>query len=197
MFGRKGTHVFAFDLLAVGQTDLRPYALEVRKSVLRELLGQCDPVRYCDHVLGSGKSFFELVREAGLEGMVAKRRQSSYRGCLTGDWLKVKCQRTHHFVVGGWIPHFRDSRRIGALLLGGFFDDALHYVGRVDSGFDQKTIGEIANALTTRGDSPFREPISEPNARFCEPVLRVPIEFADFTDDGLLRRPSFSRFVLF
>lgn len=67
----------------------------------------------------------------------------------------------------------------------------------MDSGFDQKASGEIANALTTRSDSAFREPIPEPNVRFYEPVLRVSIEFADFTVDGPLRCRSFSRLVPF
>lgn len=131
MFGRIGTHYFAFDLLWLGKTDLRPHPLERRKSILQELLGARDAVRYCDHVDGFGKGFYEVVREAGLEGMVAKRRRSLYRGGVTGDWLKVKCIRTHQFVVGGWIPGSGRCRAIEALLLGEFINGALRYVGKV------------------------------------------------------------------
>ncbi len=126
MFGRTGTHYFAFDLLWLDNADQRPHPLERRKSVLQDLLGSSDPVRFCDHVAGCGKAFYEVVREAGLEGMVAKRRRSAYRGGLAGDWLKVKCLRTHGFVVGGWIPAPGSSRRVAALLLGEFTDGALH-----------------------------------------------------------------------
>ena len=197
MFGRMGTHYFAFDLLWLDNADLRPHPLERRKSVLQDLLGSRDPVRYCDHVLGCGKAFYEMVREAGLEGMVAKRRRSAYRGGLTGDWLKVKCLRTHGFVVGGWIPAPGSSRRIAALLLGEFMGGALHYVGKVDTGFDAKTRHDIGDALEMRADSPFEESVPEPDAVFCKPDLRVPIEFVDFTETGLLRHPVFSRVALF
>jgi len=197
MFGRMGTHYFAFDLLWLDHADLRPYPLERRKSILEDLLGSRDPVRYCDHVLGSGKAFYEMVREADLEGMVAKRRRSAYRGGLSGDWLKVKCLRTHGFVVGGWIPASGSSCRIAALLLGEFMDGALHYVGKVDTGFDAKTRRDIGDALEMRADSPFEGSVPEPDAVFCKPDLRVPIEFVDFTGTGMLRRPVFSRVALF
>ncbi len=197
MFKRIGTHYFAFDLLWLENNDLRPHPLERRKSILQDLIASRDPVRYCDHVDGCGKAFYESVREAGLEGMVAKHRRSAYRGRLTGDWLKVKCLRTHGFVVGGWIPDHGSCRRITALLLGEFIGGALHYVGKVDTGFDAKTRQDIGDALEMRADSPFEESVPEPDAVFCKPDVRVPIEFVDFTETGLLRRPVFSRFALF
>jgi ATP-dependent DNA ligase len=74
---------------------------------------------------------------------------------------------------------------------------ALHYVGKVDTAFDAKTRHDIGDALEMRADSPFEENVPEPDAIFCEPNVRVPIEFVDFTETGLLRRPVFSRFALF
>ena len=137
MFGHTGSHYYTFDLLMLDSTDMRQLPLVARKQALRQLIENRDPVRYCDHVTGYGRSFFELVRNAGLEGIVAKRRQSIYSGALTTDWLKVKCLRKHDFVVGGWLP---DETRRGApaLLLGEFFADALHYVGIVEDGFDRR-----------------------------------------------------------
>lgn len=64
MFGRTGTHYYAFDLLMLDTTDLRPLPLETRKEALRQLTEDCDPVRYCDYVVARGKAFFNLVREA-------------------------------------------------------------------------------------------------------------------------------------
>jgi bifunctional non-homologous end joining protein LigD len=119
--GRQGTHYYAFDLLLLDGEDLRGCALDRRKSVLEQLIAGCDPVRYTDHIIGTGRAFFDAVKEAGLEGMVAKRRQSRYSGTLTDDWLKIKCLRVHDFVIGGWVP---DSGRapFSALLLGEFID---------------------------------------------------------------------------
>lgn len=114
--GRTGTHYYCFDLLMLGDADLRARALDARKTLLADLLhGSSDAVRYCDHVVGRGKAFFDSVREAGLEGVVAKRRNSKYAGVLNDDWLKVKCMRVHDFVIGGWISD--NDRSIGALLL--------------------------------------------------------------------------------
>jgi len=72
--GRTGTHYYAFDLLMLGNADLRSKPLEARKAALADLLLGCgELVRYCDHIIRRGKDFFDAVREAGLEGMVAKR----------------------------------------------------------------------------------------------------------------------------
>jgi bifunctional non-homologous end joining protein LigD len=102
--GGTGTHYYAFDLLLLGDADLRAKPLDVRKAMLAGLLQSGgEPVRYCDHIIGVGNAFFNAVREAGLEGMVAKRRGSAYAGLLNDDWLKIKCLRVHDFVIGGWI----------------------------------------------------------------------------------------------
>ncbi len=69
--------------------------------------------------------------------------------------------------------------------------------GKVDTGFDTKTRRDIGDTLEMRADSPFEESVPEPDAVFCKPDLRVPIEFVDFTETGLLRRPVFSRVALF
>jgi bifunctional non-homologous end joining protein LigD len=70
-----------------------------------------------------GKAFFDAVREARLEGMVAKRRGSAYAGVLNDDWLKIKCLRVHDLVIAGWISNtYKD---VGALLLGEFIDGDL------------------------------------------------------------------------
>jgi bifunctional non-homologous end joining protein LigD len=78
--GRTGTHYYAFDLLLLGDADLRAKPLEARKAMVADLLrGNSDAVRYCDHVAGEGKAFYDSVREAGLEGVVAKRSLKVHR----------------------------------------------------------------------------------------------------------------------
>jgi bifunctional non-homologous end joining protein LigD len=125
--GRTGTHYYCFDLLVLGNADVRAKPLDLRKVMLANLLQGCaESVRYCDHIVGIGESFFEAVREAELEGMVAKRRGSEYTGGLNDDWLKIKCLRVHDFVIGGWISN--PDKHIGALLLGEFVQGNLRYV---------------------------------------------------------------------
>jgi bifunctional non-homologous end joining protein LigD len=168
--------------------------IEKRKATLKGLLnGSCDAVRYCDHVIGKGKAFFDAVRAAGLEGMVAKRRLSKYSGQLSNDWLKVKCLRTHDFIVGGWIPD--GACPLGALLLGELTDGELRYVGQIGSPLDTRVMRAITRLLKTRTHSPFSDPICHPNGQFCEPALRVVVEFQDMSDDGYLRHAAFKRFT--
>jgi len=113
---------------------------------------------------------------------------------LTNDWLKIKCLRNRAFIIRGWLPNESENRR--GLLVGELFDDALRYLGTVQTGFTKSIFREILRKLIPQKQSPFADRISHTDARFCEPSMRVPIEFAEFTDDGHLRRPALSRFAL-
>jgi bifunctional non-homologous end joining protein LigD len=193
MNGRIGTHLYVFDLLLLGRKDFRALPLEGRKTALSNLLGakakRGDLVRLCDHIVGHGKAFFETVKAAGLEGMVAKRRQSLYHGRLTDDWRKVKCVRLHHFVVGGWEKDF------SAVLIGEHVDGELRYLGKVPSRFDSRKLESITRKLALRKVSPFVDPIPEADVRFCEPTLRVPVQFLEITEGGFLRHASLRLFA--
>ena len=191
--GRQGTHYYAFDLLLLECDDLRGYPLEERKTALEKLAGGYDPVRYTDHLVGTGRAFFEAVKDAGLEGMVAKRRWSLYAGRLTNDWLKIKCLRVHDFVIGGWIPDGREPFR--ELLLGAYIDGKLRYVGRVGAGFNSRVTRAIKRMLEPASEPPFADRVPDAQARFCAPTLRISVEFLDLTDDGYLRHASFRRFA--
>lgn len=108
-----------FDLLEHQGRDLRELPQIKRKEMLRAALADSDHVRYCDHVDGRGKAFFEAVERQDLEGMIAKWKDAPYReGKRSTAWLKVKHQRTQEVVIGGYTAP-RDSRKyFGALLLG-------------------------------------------------------------------------------
>ncbi|HEX9186155.1 MAG TPA: DNA polymerase ligase N-terminal domain-containing protein, partial [Vicinamibacteria bacterium] len=94
---------FAFDLLHLDGWDLREVRLEERKHVLRRLLeGAPEALRFSDHVRGQGPELFEQARQAGLEGVVSKRRDAPYREGRGGDWRKAKCRLSQEVVIGGW-----------------------------------------------------------------------------------------------
>jgi bifunctional non-homologous end joining protein LigD len=192
-----------FDLLAFADFDLRPLPLETRKTFLSRVVKGDGPLRYCDHYAARGKDFFQAVAEAGLEGIVAKRRDSSYRGTRGGDWLKIKCPQVRRFVIGGWTEPAGARSHFGALLLGAFEPDgSLRFLSRVGTGFDQDKLREIHGLLErrVRDRSPFRRPTeAEPRvpagAHFCEPDLVCEVQFGEWTDDGGLRHPSFRNLV--
>jgi hypothetical protein len=79
--------------------------------------------------------------------------------------------RTHDFIVGGWIPD--GARRCGALLLGELLNGELRYVGQVGSPADTRMMRAITRGLKPRTHSRFRDVISHPEAKFCEPAIRV------------------------
>ena len=195
---------FAFDLLAYDDADLRSLPLEDRKRLLARIVRGEGPVRYCDHIAGHGREFFALAANARLEGIVAKRRDAPYRGIRTGDWIKIKCPVTSHFVIGGWTDPAGSRTHFGALLIGQYeASGELRFVSRVGTGFDDAKLREIHGLLKQRAieKSPFRKARNgeaAPPARgshFCAPDLVAEVRFGEWTDEGGIRHPSFQKLV--
>lgn len=194
---------FVFDLLAFDDFDLRPLPLDTRKSILARLIRGEGPVRYCDDVRTSGKAFYRAVSEAGLEGMMAKRRESPYRGARSSDWLKIKCPLVRRFVIGGWTDPAGSRSCFGALLLGLYdANGELRFVGKVGSGFSGDSLRNLHRLMHERARkaSPFASPRPSESpiprrAHFCAPELVCEVRFAEVTNDNSVRHPSFLKLV--
>ncbi len=190
---------FVFDLLGLDGFDLRGVELETRKALLARLVRGEGPLRYSDHIVAHGRDFYAAAAEAKLEGILAKRRKSPYAGKRTGDWLKIKCPVTGRFVVGGYTDPEGARSHFGALLVGQYDDDgALRFVTRVGTGFSDATLRDLAAKMRSRArpTSPFRRPrageVALPRrVHFCEPELVCDVRYAEMTDEGGLRHPSF------
>jgi bifunctional non-homologous end joining protein LigD len=190
---------FAFDLLRLDGEDLACRPLIERKERLQALLGERGrkgPIFYSDHVLGSGPAFFAAACAKGLEGTIAKRRDSPYRPGRGQGWLKIKCGRRQEVVIGGWSPSAKPGRPFASLLVG--WHEArgrLCYAGRVGTGFDDGTMHDLAARLArlTRETSPFIDVPREiaRDARWVTPRLVAEVAFTEWTADGRLRHPSF------
>ena len=109
--------LYVFDLLAFEGFDLRPLPLEERKRLLRMIVPEAGPLRYCDHVPEQGEAMFAQVERMGLEGMIAKRRDSPYSSRRSSDWLKLPADRVGHFVIVGYTAPKRGRVGLGALHL--------------------------------------------------------------------------------
>ena len=187
----------AFDLLHLDGRPLLDLPYTERREILDELdLGSGPNLQAPASHRGDGRPLLELTRERGLEGLVAKRLDSTYQpGKRSRAWIKVKNVRTTELVVGGWIPgQGGRTGRIGALLVGYYDDEGqLHYAGRVGTGFTESTLDDLARVLKPlrRGRSPFtgRQPPKEAN--YIEPELVAQVEFNEWTRAGTLRAPSF------
>ena len=190
---------YVFDLLGFDRFDTRTLPLEERKRLLSELIHSEGPVRYCDHVIGRGKDFYAAISEHELEGVVAKLRDSPYRGTRTGDWLKIKRPLTEQFVIGGYSDPDGTRTHFGALLLGQYESNgALRYTDKVGTGFSRDTLRKIFAMLEERAqsESPFRkpaagEPTPERSAHFVRPELVCNVRFTEWTEGGGIRQPSF------
>jgi len=187
---------FLFDVLHLDGRDLRALPLEERKRALRSLVGRGgEPVRYGEHVLGSGAEFFRAACGRGLEGIVSKRRDGPHRAGRGRDWVKVKCVRAQEFVIGGFTEPQGSRLGIGALLLGTHGAGAsLDYAGKVGTGFTASTAQALRRRLEPleREASPFASNPGVPRtAHWVEPRLVAQVRFTEWTRDGRLRHPSF------
>ncbi len=189
--------LFVFDLLAFGDFDLRPLPLTQRKAILRELVPELGPLRYVDHVDGQGRAFFASILELGLEGIVAKRKDSIYRAGRGRDWAKVRVDRTGDFVVVGYTQGEGSRSGFGALHVAQHEPQGLVYVGRVGSGFSERELSRAQAQLEKLkiDRPPCIGPLPKGRGHtWCKPSLVVEVRYKEITEDGLLRQPTFLRF---
>jgi bifunctional non-homologous end joining protein LigD len=188
---------FVFDLLHLNGQDLRGAALEDRKRVLERLLAsrRDATLRYSSHVVGQGDAVFREACRLSLEGIVSKRRHEGYESGRSRSWLKVKCTREQEFVIGGFTEPKGTRTGLGALLLGVHDGSGtLVYAGKVGTGFTSASIRTLRATLDRLRvpECPFsRRPPGATGAHWVKPELVAEVEFTEWTDDGLLRHPSF------
>ena len=189
--------LFLFDLLGFEDFDLRGLPLVERKRLLKLIVPPQGTVSAVDHVAGQGRALFASIRELGLEGIVAKRASSPYRGGRMRDWLKVRVDLTGDFVVVGFTPAEGTRTGFGALHLAQLRGGELAYMGRVGGGFSEKQLKETyARLLQLRIDkAPFEGALPPGRGNtWVKPELVVEVRYKEVTDESLLRQPTFLRF---
>ena len=188
-----------FDLLELDAEPLVALPLTERRERLQALLAPSRVVQVSG-VFDDGEALLEAAEQQGLEGVMAKRAGSPYRGGKRGgDWLKVKTHGRQEFVICGWTRgQGRREGRFGSLVLGVFRGEELSWVGNCGTGFSEDDIDELLAALEPlrREQTPFAVVPKMPRVRrgdvtWVEPRLVCEVEFAEWTYDGHLRAPSF------
>ncbi len=186
-----------FDLLWLDGHSLMRAPYGERRARLATLALNGESWQTPEHVVGEGKALLAAAAEQRLEGVVAKRLDSTYQpGVRTRDWVKVKTVARQELVVGGWMAGKGKRRQsIGALLLGVHdVNGALRYAGRVGSGFSEEDLRRLSAMLAPleRESSPFTTGERPPReAIFCEPLVVVEVEFTAWTSAGSLRHPVY------
>jgi len=209
-YGSEGAplHFFIFDLLILTGKDVMGEPLVKRRELIEEhvLPELADPIRYSPVLDGSLKDLVRSVKAQGLEGLVAKRRDSKYEpGLRSGAWQKVRVNAGQELVIGGYTP---SPKNFDALVIGYYQEGKLIYAARTRNGFTPASRVELFKKLKPLelAECPFAN-LPEKKAgrwgagltatkmgecRWLKPVLVAQFEFVEWTSDAHLRH---SRFV--
>ncbi len=183
---------YAFDLLYFDGHDLTRMALDERRHMLEDLIGEPGgTIRLSEEVAADGKAFLEAACNLGLEGIIAKRRDKPYRPGRNGDWLKIKCVSRETFVVIGYEPSTKLPGAIANLMLAAQRGEELVYVGSVGTGFSFAQATELKTRLDNLKVATPAAPVRAKRAVFVRPALEAEIEFRAWTNDGKLRHASY------
>jgi bifunctional non-homologous end joining protein LigD len=178
--------------------DLRQASLENRKTILADILEPTELIRYSDH-FDDGKALFNVAKQKGLEGIVAKRRASCYEERRSREWLKIKITQTVDCVIGGYTDPEGSRQHFGSLVLG-LYDKTknLIHVGQAGTGFNHATLAQVSKILNKLEikNNPFHGPVDAPHPHWTKPELVAEIKFTEWTHEtsegGLkLRAPVF------
>jgi DNA ligase D-like protein (predicted ligase) len=208
-FGDEAAEIvlYTFDLLMLRGKDVRSWPLEERRGRLREIAQQVtSTIRYSERFEVHLADLISVVRQHGVEGIVAKRSGSPYRsGERSGDWLKWRANRGQEFVIGGYIP---GDDLVDSILVGYYDDRDLIYAGRVRAGltassrralmphFEELRIPRCPfSNLPERTEGYWGDGLTAANMDMCrwlDPFLVTRIEFLEWTPDKHLRHPRFA-----
>lgn len=155
--GQKASVVYyVFDLIYHKGKSVMDEKLIRRKELLKKLIGQGPVIRYCDH-FDDGLTLFRQVKEMGLEGIVAKLKESPYiPGDRSKKWLKATTDSRQEFVIGGWVDSEKRNT-FRTLLFGSYEGDKLKWKGHAGGGFKEKEMPAILERLKSieTNENPF------------------------------------------
>jgi len=191
--GEVPTLYAVFDCLYRKGRDLRNEPLPVRRDALEEAIGDTDHLFPSRRLESNGLTAYGTAKRKGWEGVVGKDSSAPYLEGRSTKWLKVKIKQEEEFVIGGYTPPAGSRSHFGSLLLGANQGSDLRYVGKVGTGFPQKTLATLHKKFQplVRKTPPFIDPPREKGAVWLVPKLVAQIQFQEWTHDWKLRQPVF------
>ena len=197
---------YAFDVLYVDGQDMMGEPLDVRRTRLPALVRPDRELRVSQELPGSAADIVEALRASGIEGVIAKRRDSTYQpGERSNDWVKLKLERQQEFVIGGYRPD--GTNGLDALLVGYYEGKELRFAGKVRAGLVPHVRREVLGKLKPlqAQDCPFANlPDSDvgrwgggitadqmPEMHWTKPKLVAQIKFVEWTAENRLRHAAF------
>src|ERR1044072_6414668 len=192
--GKVEYHVF--DILWLYGRNVTTLPLEERRELLAQLPFQ-EPLQRV--ALIEDSSPWERAEREGWEGVIAKRRGSIYEHRRSKQWLKMKCELSEKFIVGGFTPPQGKRVGLGALLVGHNKDGHFVFPGKIGTGFDTKLLLDLRAKLDQIEipKTPFTKATGLPRLRahWVEPKIVVQVGFIEWTSHGKLRHPRLLRVV--
>jgi DNA ligase D-like protein (predicted ligase)/DNA ligase D-like protein (predicted 3'-phosphoesterase) len=184
-----------FDVLEKDGESLTGLPLIERKRILKESLTEGSNVLFSDFIEENGEGYYQLVLEKGLEGVVAKRKDSHYEeGLRTGSWLKIKQLKTCDCIIFGYTEGGGvRGKTFGALLLGVYGKEGKPvYLGKVGTGFSEQTLGMLMDKFEKikTGTAPFKSDVGD-GVTWLEPKLVCEVAYQVLTNDFKLRMARF------
>ncbi len=210
---KKGILVYyVFDILYFEGYELLELPLITRKKILSRILSAISEntknnngerstessiknIKFSDHIEKEGIAFFNEAVKNGLEGVMAKKSDSTYvPGSRTNKWLKIKTKMRQEVVIAGYTEPGGSRNRIGSIITGVYDKGVLVFTGQAGSGFDEKELENLYNIFKKleTGICPFKTvPDTTTAAHWIKPQLVAEVEFSEWTDKNIMRHPVF------
>ncbi|HXO76030.1 MAG TPA: non-homologous end-joining DNA ligase, partial [Puia sp.] len=197
---------YVFDLLWLNGYDLMELPLSRRRELLHKLLPAEGIIRESESFDTSGSDFLAAAAEMGMEGIIAKKSDSTYHpGDRGHDWLKIKVNKRHEVVIGGFTKNEGSPKAFSSLLVGLYDGKKLQYIGKIGTGFNDKQQKEMMAMfkplIVDRSPFTIVPDVNEPSrfrrnpphaeAYWLKPKLVCEVSYAEMTADGVMRHPSF------
>jgi DNA ligase D-like protein (predicted ligase) len=188
---------YVFDCLYLDGRPIVTEPLLRRRAWMSDAIRKGTPYRVSDMVT-EGEELFRAASAMGLEGIMAKERNSVYQpGKRSSQWIKIKTRQTIDCVIIGYTAGKGDREStFGALQIAEQKEGELRYLGKVGTGFDSRLLKEVLAELKKlkKIRRPIKEkPLDDANTTWIEPKLFCEVQYASFTKDNLLREPVFVR----
>lgn len=189
-WGRGKVAYHVFDVMWLDGRSVTSLPIEERRALLAQLPLQ-PPLHRVELIEHS--SPWELAEREGWEGVIAKRLGSTYEHRRSKQWLKMKCELSEEFVVGGFTDPQGKRVGLGALLVGQHKDDDFVFAGKIGTGFDNAMLLELRERLDKLEieKAPFTKAVGLPRLRahWVRPEIVVRVGFIEWTGHGKLRHP--------
>ena len=190
----KGEPMYAvFDCLFADGKDLRHEPLAARRMTLEKVVSSKGVLLLSHRLASNGLEAYKIAKRSGYEGLVAKDLSSPYLGKRSKFWLKVKAHQEDEFVIVGYTAPAGSREYFGALLLGAYEEGKLYYVGKVGTGFDERTLAALYKQfqpLVSRKTALVDAP-RERDVTYLQPHLVAQISYQELTADRKLRQPVY------